>query len=65
MDTHLSQNSGNPAQRGKVSILVRTGRNLHCTTQSSDFADKPDTSRREGVVARAVATDIPVLMMIR
>lgn len=62
---HLSVNSPNVAKRGKVFLLVRTGRNLNRTTKTAAFADNPDTSQREGVIARAVATDIPVLMMIR
>ena len=62
---HLSENSTNPAQRGKVFLLVRTGRNLNRTVKTAAFADNPDTSQREGVIARAVATDVPVLMMIR
>jgi len=65
---HLSNNSPDPAQRGKVFLLVRTGRNLNRTVKSSshaDFADAPDTTRTEGDVARAAATNIPVLMLIR
>jgi hypothetical protein len=62
---HLSENSTNAAQRGKVFILVRTGRNLNRTAKTAAYADNPDTSQREGVIAREVATDIPVLMMIR
>ena len=62
---HLSNNSTNESQRGKVFLLVRTGRNLNRTTKTAAFADNPDTSQREGVIARAVANDIPVLMLIR
>lgn len=62
---HLSLNSENLAQRGKVFILVRTGRNLEREPQPAVFADNPDTSQREGALARAAATNIPVLMMIR
>ena len=62
---HLSLNSENVAQRGKVFIIVRTGRNLEREPQPAVFADNPDTSQREGAMAKSVATHIPVLMMIR
>lgn len=62
---HLSLNSENPAQRGKVFVIVRTGRTLSRTVETADFSDNPETSQREGAVARTVATDVPVLMMIR
>lgn len=65
---HLSENSLNPSQKGKVFLLVRTDRNLNRKVKSSshtEFADAPDTTRTEGTVARAAATNIPVLMMIR
>jgi hypothetical protein len=63
--SHLSLNSGNPAQRGRVFIIIRTGRTLSRTVETAVFSDNPDTSQREGAMARIVATDIPVLMMIR
>ena len=63
--SHLSLNSENLAQRGKVFIIIRTGRTLSRTVETAEFSDNPDTSQREGAMARAVATDIPVLIMIR
>jgi hypothetical protein len=62
---HLSDKSLDQSQRGKVFLLLRTGRNLSRTTPTADFADNPDTSQREGAMARAVAINIPVLMLIR
>jgi hypothetical protein len=62
---HLSDNSPDPNQRGKVFLLVRTGRNLNRTVKTAAFADNPDTSQREGVIARGVAINVPALMMIR
>jgi hypothetical protein len=65
---HLSENSPDASLRGKVLLLVRTGRNLTRTvktTSHAQFADAPDTTRTEGVIARAAARDIPLLMMIR
>jgi hypothetical protein len=62
---HLSENSENPNQRGQVFLLIRTGRNLTRTTATAAFADNPDTSQREGVLARAAAVDVPALILIR
>ncbi len=65
---HLSDNSPDPAQKGKVLLLVRTGRNLNRlikSTSHAEFADAPDTTRTEGNIARVAAINIPVLMMIR
>jgi hypothetical protein len=65
---HLSDNSPDPAQKGKVILLVRTGRNLGRelkTTSHAEFADAPDTTRTEGNLARAAAISVPALMMIR
>src|SRR6266566_3862920 len=65
---HLSDNSSIPTVRGKILLLVRTGRNLSRiikSTSHSEFADAPDTSHTEGALARAAAINIPGLMMIR
>jgi hypothetical protein len=65
---HLSDNSRDLVQKGKVLLLVRTGRNLNRivkSTSHAEFADAPDTTRTEGNIARAAAINIPVLMMIR
>jgi hypothetical protein len=62
---HLSLNAEYPKQRGKIFLLIRTARNLTRTIATAAFADNPDTSQREGVMARAVAVDVPALLMIR
>ncbi len=65
---HLSEQSPNPKTRGRVFILVRTGRKLNRTVRPgshTEFADAPDTTRTEGDVARHAGTDLPVLMLIR
>ena len=65
---HLTENSPNPALRGKVFVMIRTGRNLNRlvrSTSHAEFADAPDTTRTDIAVARAAATDIPVLTLIR
>jgi hypothetical protein len=65
---HLSDNSPVVTLRGKVLLMVRTGRNLNRVVRSTshaEFADAPDTTRTEGALARAAAINLPVLMMIR
>lgn len=49
-------------------LLVRTGRNLSRTVTDAahaEFADAPDTTRTEGVIAKRFAQNVPVLMLIR
>ena len=64
----LSNSSTNPANRGQVWCLVRRDRNLsRMVTAGSHvvYSDAPDTARSEGVVARRVAIDAPMLILIR
>lgn len=54
--------------RGKVWCLVRKDRNLQRFQPALGppyFSDAPDTAQREGAIARRVAVNIPMLMMIR
>ncbi|HKV93108.1 MAG TPA: Z1 domain-containing protein [Candidatus Angelobacter sp.] len=65
---HMSESSTNADVRGRVFVLVRTGRNLSRLVKRgshAEFSDAPDTTRTEGSIARRFAQDIPVLMMIR
>ncbi len=65
---HLSESCQDTQKRGNVLLLVRTGRNLTRTVKSTshaDFADAPDTTRTEGVIAKQAAQDLPVLILIR
>lgn len=65
---HLSESCQNPVNRGRVFLLVRTGRKISrkvSATSHAEFADAPDTTRTEGNIARAVAQDLPLLMLIR
>jgi hypothetical protein len=62
---HLSESCPNPINRGRVFLLVRTGRALARKQLSGQFSDSPDTAQREGEIAKAVAQDLPVLMLIR
>jgi hypothetical protein len=64
----MSQQARDPARRGVVWCLVRRDRNLSRTVATGShavYSDAPDTTRTEGAVARDVAIDRPMLMMIR
>jgi hypothetical protein len=66
--TYLSQLANDPARRGQVWCLVRKDRNLKRFLSESNpvtFSDAPDTSQREGKIARDIAIDRPMLIMIR
>ncbi len=65
---YLSNAARNPDNRGKVLILVRTDRKLSRTLTSGGrtaYSDAPDTTQREGVIAKNHAKDIPMLMLFR
>lgn len=65
---HMSNSATNPANRGHVWCLVRRDRNLSryvAAGSHSVYADAPDTTRTEAAVARQVAIDSPMLMLIR
>jgi hypothetical protein len=63
----MSHSANNPANRGRVWCLVRQDRKLSRTISPgshSFYSDAPDTTRTEGSVARRVAIDMPMLMLI-
>ena len=65
---YLSNAAREPGNRGKVLLLVRRDRNLSRMINSGGqeaFSDAPDTTQREGVIARKHAKDIPMLMLFR
>lgn len=63
--TYLSLATDRPEAHSKVWILVRDNRDLSRLQGSGAYQDAPDTDQREGVVARRVATDAPMLMLFR
>jgi hypothetical protein len=66
--THLSENARNPADRGRLFLIVRTGRNLNRLLSAEShglFADSPEGSAKEIDLARRTAVDLPVLSLIR
>lgn len=65
---HLSQTAQTQANKGRVFLIVRTGRNLSRKVSpgsNAEFADSPEGSGKEIDLARKTATDIPVLWLIR
>ena len=65
---YLSGLNQNPAERGKVWCLVRTNRNLSRTKSDGArtlYSDSPDTARTESAVAKLVAINNPMLMLIK
>jgi hypothetical protein len=64
---HLSDATANPANRGQVLLMLRTGRNVSRKPGPGSNAEfnEPDSTRNDITPARAAATALPVLMLIR
>jgi hypothetical protein len=65
---YLGQLATDPARRGQVWCLVRKDRNLKRFLSEGNpitYSDAPDTSQREGKIARDIAIDRPMLILIR
>lgn len=62
---HLSLHSRDPKEAGKVWVLIRTDRNIQRIRPDGRFSNAPDTPQREGVIARGVALNTPILMLFR
>ena len=66
--TYMSNASARTHKRGFVWCLVRQNRNLSRQVAAGShavYSDAPDTTRTEGDVARNVAIDLPMLMLIK
>jgi hypothetical protein len=66
--SYMSHASARPQHRGYVWCLVRDNRNISRQVASGShavYSDAPDTTRSEGDVARRVAIDMPMLMLIK
>ena len=66
--SYMSHASGRPNNRGFVWCLVRDNRNISRMVSAGShaaYSDAPDTTRTEGNVARNVAIDMPMLMLIK
>jgi Z1 domain-containing protein len=65
---HMSVNEAGSRNRNKVLCLVRQDRNIsrfQPALGAPYFSDAPDTAQREGAIARRVAIDSPMFMMLR
>ena len=65
---YMSLNSPNLEDRGFAWVLVRADRNISRFQPQLGppfFSDAPDSGQREGAIARQVATELPMLLMIR
>jgi len=65
---HLSDGATQAHRRGRLYLLVRTGRNLNRLLGAGShaiYADSPEGSSREIDLARRTAVDVPVLSLIR
>jgi hypothetical protein len=64
---HLSESTSRPANRGRVLLMLRTGRNVARKPGIGSNADynEPDSTRNDITPARTAAVDLPLLMLIR
>jgi hypothetical protein len=62
---HLSKNTKNVSQVGKVWCLIRKDRNISRFKQDGSFSDGPYGTKTEGAIATKIALDIPMLMLFR
>lgn len=64
---HLSKNSADESQRGKVWVVVRDDSNISRKKLDGRFSDGPDGGSGEtaGTVAKRIAENIPALILIR
>jgi len=64
---YLSESTANPANRGRVLIMLRTGRKVSRKPAEGSHADfnEPDTTRTDIAPARQAAVDLPLLLLIR
>jgi hypothetical protein len=64
---HLSESTANPANRGRVLLMLRTGRNVSRKPGAGSNAEfnEPDSTRNDITPARTAAVDLPLLMLIR
>jgi hypothetical protein len=63
--THLSTGCSDQAVRGKIHLIVRTGRTVVRIRESGRPTNAPDSQHREGRIARQVAQHTPALILLR
>lgn len=65
---HLSQQSSDPARRGRVLLWAARGRNaarLAGTQSHAKYIETPDSDKTEGQIARTYAIELPILFLLR
>ena len=63
--SYVSRTCSNPDLRGKVYLLARYGRQNRRFRENDRLTNAPDTDHVEGVIARATAHAVPMLMLFR
>lgn len=63
---YLSETAQSPTTSGRIWCLVRTDRYAkRKRPDTGRFFNAPDTAHQEGVIAKQVATELPILMLFR
>jgi len=62
---HLSKNSLNNNQRGKIWILIRKNRNISRIQNDGSYSDQPDNPETDQRKAKELAINIPIMMLFR
>lgn len=62
---HLSLESQNNSEKGRVWILIGKGRNLSRYKVDGTFSDAPDGSKSDDALAKRFSINIPTLMLFR
>jgi hypothetical protein len=68
MVRYLASLSNENSKKNKVWCIVRSNRNLSRTValgSHANFSDAPDTTRTDGSVAKDLAIETPVLILIK
>jgi hypothetical protein len=62
---HMSENTPNELEREKVWVIWRGERDVVRVREGGRFTNAPDSGQGEGEVARKIAQDIPVLLLLK
>jgi hypothetical protein len=62
---HMSENTPNESERKKVWVIWRGERDVVRVREGGRLTNAPDSGQGEGEVARKIAQDIPVLLLLK
>ena len=64
---HLSEQTANVANRGRILVMLRTGRNVSRRAAVDSHAEfiAPQTTRTDTGPAKNAAVDLPVILLLR